>query len=100
MFTKARDTNFKVGDFVRMKEKPHHCGVVETMGAMILSVKLSEHVTIGAPKWRWERDPAKPKDPKKAREFCECGKRAEVMVGSAYICRQCATIERRRNRKC
>jgi hypothetical protein len=100
MFQKANDTNFQVGDYVRMREKPHCCGIVEQIGAMIITVKLTDqaHIAVGAPKWRWERDPSKPKDPKKVRERCECGNRAEVMMGSEYICRRCATLQRKRKK--
>ncbi len=98
MFSKASDTNFKVGDYVRMKGKPFYCGVIEKIGAMILTVKIGSHTSFGAAKWNWERDPRKPKDPKKLRGLCDCGNRAEVMVGSAYVCQRCAKIERSRRR--
>jgi hypothetical protein len=91
--------NFKVGDYVRLKEKPFSCGVIEKVGGMLLTVKIAEHTSVGMATWHWERDPSKPKDPKKMRPYCDCNKRAEVMVGGAYICRDCARIERSRRRK-
>jgi hypothetical protein len=58
---KANDTDFKVGEYVRMRERPLTCGVIEQIGGTLLTVKLpgTAHASVAAPKWKWERDTRK-----------------------------------------